>query len=395
MMSSIMQFLWSTDFIPHGMCLSWRTDVIVVMLVSELVIGGCYLSVAASLGVFARKRPDFPYPGIMILFSLVFALCGMSHLVQAATLWVPWYGIQAAFNACVAILALPAAWKMWKLVPEALALPSPHHLQKANDALAREVAEHQKTEVSLREAVTVAEMAGRARSAFLATMSHELRTPLNAVLGFSDALLHQIFGALNDKQRDYVQSIHASGKHLLNLISDILDISKIDAGKLELQECEVVVEDLVQSCVKLVSENAEAAGVEVSVDLPASGQTVVCADPLRLKQVLLNLLSNGIKFTPRDGAVKVSVATDASGALTVSVADTGIGMKPEDIPRAFEMFAQVENPMTRRFGGTGIGLPLTRSLVEMHGGALDLTSTPGKGTNVTFSLPWTRVVRTA
>ena len=391
MSSSLFQFLWSSDFLPHGLCLSWRSDVVALMVASELVIGACYLSVAASLTVFARRRPDFPYPGIMVLFAMVFALCGLSHVVDVITLWLPWYGLQALFNTVVALLAIPAAWKMWQMIPDALALPSPHHLQIANAELAREVAEHRKTEASLRQAMEAAESASKTRSAFLATMSHELRTPLNAVIGFADALLHDIFGALNPRQRDYVDSIHTSGQHLLRLINDVLDISKIDAGKLELNDEAVDLSEIVEDCIALVAGHASDAGVSLAFegrrDLPR-----VMGDSLRLKQIVLNLLSNAVKFTPRGGAVTVALSLNDSGGVALEVRDTGIGMNPDDVPKAFEMFAQIDNPMTRRFGGTGIGLPLTRSLVELHGGQVLLDSALNQGTRVAVHLPAGRLV---
>ena len=394
MSSSLFQFLWSSDFLPHGLCLSWRSDVVALMVISELMIGACYLSVAASLAVFARRRPDFPYPGIMMLFAMVFALCGLSHVVDVLTLWLPWYGLQALFNMAVALLALPAAWKMWQLIPKALTLPSPHHLQLANAELAREVAEHRKTEISLRQAIRDAESASRTRSAFLATMSHELRTPLNAVIGFADALLHDIFGTMNAKQRDYVDSIHSSGQHLLRLINDVLDISKIDAGKLELNDEPVDMDEIVAGCITLVSGHAADVGVDLTVSSPHN-LPLIQGDGLRLKQIVLNLLSNAIKFTPRGGKVSVRLASDPAGGLALEVCDTGIGMKPEDVPKAFEMFTQIDNPLSRRFGGTGIGLPLTRSLVELHGGRVDLQSTPDKGTRVAVHLPITRMAPAA
>lgn len=391
MSAEILQFLWSSDFLPHGLCLSWRTDLVALMLGSEIVIGGCYLSVAGSLGVFAMRRPDFPYPGIMTLFALVFALCGLSHLVEALVLWFPLYGVQAVFNTMVAILAVPAAWKMWRLVPEALTLPSPRHLQEANAELANEIAEHRQTEANLCDAIEEAESASRSRGAFLATMSHELRTPLNAVIGFADALRQPFFGDLNAKQRDYVESIHDSGQHLLSLINDVLDISKIDAGKLELCDDPVDLVAVVAECIKLVSGHSRDAGVTLVVDSPTEAP-MIRGDLRRLKQVVLNLLSNAIKFTPRGGTVTTRVELEPEGGVTVSVSDTGIGMKPEDVPKAFEMFTQIANPFSRKFSGTGIGLPLTRSLVELHDGRVSLHSVLGQGTRVGVHLPALRII---
>ncbi|WP_145980727.1 sensor histidine kinase [Magnetospirillum sp. ME-1] len=388
---ALFSFLWSSDFLPHGLCLSWRTELIALTVISEIVIGACYVSVACSLAYFARKRPDFPYPGVMTLFAIVFALCGVSHLIEVLTLWIPLYGAQAIFNAAVALLAIPAAWKMWTLVPQALTLPSPSHLQHINNELAREIANHRETENSLRQAMEAAESASRARSEFLSNMSHELRTPLNAVIGFADALLHEFFGSLNEKQRDYVISIHSSGKHLLHLINDVLDISKIDAGKLELHDDIVTIHDLVDECNALVSGLAEEAGITLESRLQP-GLPNLRADALRLKQVLVNLLSNAVKFTPRGGHITLQCALNETGELVLQVRDTGIGMNSEEMNKAFEMFTQIANPMSRRAGGTGIGLPLSRSLVLLHGGRIDLNSAPGEGTRVTVYLPRLRLI---
>jgi signal transduction histidine kinase len=362
------------------------------MLLADLVIGAAYLWVALALYVFARRRPDFPYPRIMMMFAAVFAACGLSHLTDAATLWLPWYGAQAMFKAVVAVVSIPAALAMWRLVPQALLLPSPAHLAKVNAELAAEVAQHRVTERELRTAKEAAEAASRAKSDFLATISHELRTPLNAVIGFADGLRHGYFGPLAEKQLGYIGAIHTSGVHLLRLINDILDISKIDSGKFAIDDEPVDLGALVQSCLSLLQPRAAEAEVTISVRSDQGDQPMVHGDPMRLKQVLLNLMDNAVKFTPKGGSVTISAARDGDGGMRLTVADTGIGMRAEDIPKAFEMFSQIENPMTRRFGGTGVGLPLTRALVALHGGAIEVDSAPGAGTRVTVLLPPERVL---
>jgi two-component system cell cycle sensor histidine kinase PleC len=236
-----------------------------------------------------------------------------------------------------------------------------------------------------------AETASRTKSQFLAHMSHELRTPLNAVLGFSEVIRDQVVGPVEPRYRDYAADIHKAGQHLLNLINDVLDLSKIEVGRLALHDDPVSLGDVVATCFRLVSERAREGQVaiteELAVDLPP-----VRGDALRLKQVVLNVLSNAVKFTPPGGAVRITAAREADGGLTLAVIDTGIGMASEDIPVALAPFRQVEGALNRRYEGTGLGLPLAKSLVELHDGTLAIESAPGRGTTVSIRLPARRVM---
>ena len=230
------------------------------------------------------------------------------------------------------------------------------------------------------------------QSEFLANVSHELRTPLNAIIGFSDVLLDGTFGEIESaRSREYIGDINESGRHLLELINDILDLSKAEAGRLELTEEDIVVDRLIRQSVRLVRERAERAGIEIVVDSPA-GLPMVHVDARKLRQVLLNLLSNAVKFTPVDGEVRVLAELQETGELDVIVADTGIGIQKDDIDRAFEVFGQVDSALARRFEGTGLGLPLARAIVELHDGEVLIDSKPHGGTRVTVRLPGHRVL---
>ena len=235
-----------------------------------------------------------------------------------------------------------------------------------------------------------AEGANRAKSEFLANMSHELRTPLNAINGFSEIMVHEMFGALGDaRYRGYAQDILSSGQHLLALINDILDMSKIEAGKMNLKLEPMLIEDVTEDAVRLVHNRAEASGQELGIEFPEHLPEIE-ADYRAVKQVLLNLLSNAIKFTPRGGKITVlaRVRNDVLGErLMITVRDTGIGIAAEDLARLAQPFEQVEGQHAKANQGTGLGLALTKSLVELHGGDLDMQSTPGQGTSVSFSLP--------
>ncbi len=227
------------------------------------------------------------------------------------------------------------------------------------------------------------EVANRHKSEFLANMSHELRTPLNAIIGFSEVLLQQIFGDVNAKQHEYLEDVLSSGKHLLSLINDILDLSKIEAGRMELELSRFSLANAIESGLVIVRERAARHGIRVSTALPPDLPEVE-ADERKAKQILFNLLSNAVKFTPDGGAVEVSAAREGELAR-VSVRDTGIGIAPEDQARVFEEFRQVGRERSRE--GTGLGLTLTKRFVELHGGRIWLESTPGKGSVFSFTLP--------
>ena len=246
------------------------------------------------------------------------------------------------------------------------------------------------TAQTLTRALEAASASNQSKSQFLATMSHELRTPLNAIIGFSEILKDEIFGPVGSaRYRDYAASIHRSGAHLLGLINDILDISKFDAGKLELHEEQIDVGGLVADCIRLMEPQAQKAKVAVRSSIPAHA-FILAADDRRLRQVLLNLLSNAVKFTPDGGEVKVSASRDEKG-LSIGVADTGIGIAAKDIPLALERFGQIDSTLSRRYEGTGLGLPLAKHLMELHGGTLFIASEVGVGTTVTVSFPAKRV----
>ena len=235
------------------------------------------------------------------------------------------------------------------------------------------------------EAKIRAEAANQAKSEFLANMSHELRTPLNAINGFSEIMAGEMFGPLGDKRyKEYCQDILNSGQHLLALINDVLDMAKIEAGKMQMRFEPIDLEELCQDAVRLMRGRAEEADIKLSSELGAD--TGLQADYRALKQVLLNLLSNAIKFTPRGGKVSVKAGVEAGWAY-ISVTDTGIGISAEDLPRLAQPFEQVETKHARATQGTGLGLALTKSLVEMHNGRFEMTSAPGEGTTVTVVIP--------
>ncbi|KAA5805495.1 PAS domain-containing sensor histidine kinase [Alkalicaulis satelles] len=250
---------------------------------------------------------------------------------------------------------------------------------KLSQARVEELAEaHQQERVR-------AEEANRSKSEFLANMSHELRTPLNAINGFSEIMAGEMFGPLGDERyKGYVTDILGSGQHLLSLINDILDMSKIEAGKMQLQTELILPGDVIEQCVRIMRARAEEKSITLAVE--AESLPEIEADPRALKQVLLNLMSNAVKFTPEGGAVKVR-GFDAADGVVLQVADTGIGIPAEHLPRLGRPFEQIESQTAKSHQGSGLGLALSKSLIELHGGTLRIDSAPGKGTTVSFSLP--------
>ncbi len=257
--------------------------------------------------------------------------------------------------------------------------------------LAQAMAHFKASPVSLRTAKEEAEAGARAKSAFLANMSHELRTPLNAIIGFSEIQRSQMAGPIgNEKYRSYADDICTSGRHLLHVINEILDFSKCNAGQLALENDTVDLDDMVDDCICFVKTAAERANVKISVVLDARLPGLL-ADARRVRQILINLLSNAVKFTPNGGSVRVSVACRNNG-LTVSIADTGIGIAAEDIPLAMQPFGQIDSTLSRRYDGTGLGLPLAKQLIELHGGTIMIESAIGLGTTVTIAFPPERTI---
>jgi PAS domain S-box-containing protein len=255
-----------------------------------------------------------------------------------------------------------------------------------------DITDRKRVEQTLRDARDEAERGNRAKNTFLANISHELRTPLNAIIGFSEMMKHEIFGPLEPvSYRSYVDDIHESGQHLLELINDILDMSKAEAGMTDLMETAVHVPDLIHITIRLLARRAESAGIGLIVDIPNS-LPLLLADERRLRQIILNLVSNAIKFTDEGGQVTIATRVEETGFL-ITVSDTGIGMTQEELQQVMEPFVQADTRLSRKYEGSGLGLPLTKALVAAHDGTLLLDSELGRGTVVTVTFPPSRIMK--
>lgn len=256
----------------------------------------------------------------------------------------------------------------------------------------QDITDLRETEASLREALHEAQIANQAKTTFLANMSHELRTPLNCVIGFSDILADEMMGPIgHPKYKEYAGDIRQAGRDLLNIINDILDISRIEAGRIVLRDQTVSLANLLAHCARVFSPQLGELGLEMTVrcpdDLPA-----IHADEHRVRQVLFNLLSNAIKFTRPGGRIAITAALGDDGRISVAVADTGIGISEENLRQVLDLFVQVEDPFVRARASSGLGLPLSRGLMKLHGGELQLESRLGEGTTATILFPADRTI---
>jgi signal transduction histidine kinase len=250
-----------------------------------------------------------------------------------------------------------------------------------------DVTELRAGERKLLQARSQAELANHSKSEFLANMSHELRTPLNAIIGFTEIISQELFGPVaNEKYLEYIKDVHASSLHLLSIINDVLDMSKIEAGKLDLQKEAVTLQNVIADVIRIVHERAASRAITLS-SRSADEPVAIWADERALKQIFLNLLSNAIKFSREGGEVHIRVRAEQADFAVIEVEDHGIGMDQDELERAMQPFGQAKPTTTRNFGGTGLGLPITKGLVEAHDGTLTISSRAGEGTTVRVALP--------
>lgn len=360
-LSGFFTHLFDTSSYPaRWNCGSWTSMEGWLHVVSDIGIFVAYFAIPLALVYFIRKRKDVPFYGIFILFAAFILCCGTGHLLEAVIFWYPIYRIAGLLKLTTAIVSLVTVFVLLRLLPKLMELPS---LISRNE--------------SLREADAL-------KNEFLANMSHEIRTPMTAILGYSDVLLDE--STTEDERKTAVKTIQKNGTHLLELINDILDLSKIEAGKLDIELQSVRPALVVRDVLELVHIRAEERGNTLSCEIDGEIPATITTDSVRLKQSLLNLVGNAVKFT-ENGSIRVVMKyLPEAEQLQFDVIDTGIGMTPEQLGKIFSQFGQADSSTTRLYGGTGLGLTITKRIAELLGGEVSVKSEAEKGSQFTLNI---------
>lgn len=375
----MLEYLFGTvGFMPHGMCLLWRPDIVIMHVTADILIFASYLAIALCIHRFVRARPEFRYSRIALLSAAFVGGCGITHLFGAVSLWWPAYGAQAVLKIVVALISLAAAVAIWRGFPDLVKYPSFDEIE------ARRIAEQRlrTSETELKAALATAKSAEKTKVAFLAAMSHDLRTPLNAILGFGEALSMGIFGAMaNAKQSEYVQHIRDSASHLRELIDDLLDLSSVEAEVKPLEREHLPVRNIMQDIARNFEVSASFIKRETRVVVSSETDHIFSEERV-LRRIMHNLLSNSAKYAPDSSLIDV-VVRRVHDCVEISVIDDGPGFPEGDADMMRAPFARGEPSDD----GLGLGLSIVDTLVRQHGGVMKLSNESGRGAKVTITFP--------
>jgi len=394
-------------FMPHGYCFNWLPTLVFLHVFSDTLIGCSYMLIPLGLAYIVHRRKDLPFGWIFFCFCVFIFSCGTTHFMEVWTLWHANYWVSGLIKLFTGIISFATALLLFKLAPKILQLPSPAMLREANQLLKKEIKNRKYKELELQksniqlglalESIKTAQDEMRIqneklqevshlKSAFLANMSHELRTPLNGIIGFSEMLLSGKVGPLAAEHQEYLDDVFSSAKHLLHLINDLLDLSKIEAGTMEFYPRPVDLSLLVAETQNLLRSVIEDKKIKFKVHLDPSLKNIVI-DPDKLKQILYNYLSNALKFTAEKGQVTLNIYPDKTGYFRVEVNDNGIGIKNEDKGKLFIAFQQLNCSSSKKYPGTGLGLSLVKRIVEAQGGQVGFDSVIDQGSTFYAILP--------
>ncbi|MGB1581442.1 MAG: response regulator [Nevskiales bacterium] len=348
-------------FMPHGHCYLWMPKILWLHIISDVMIAAAYLSIPITLVYFVRQRKDLVFQPVFLLFGAFILLCGATHAFNLWVIWNPDYTEQGLLKFATAVVSFFTAIALWKVLPQALALPSPAQMEKARKE---------------------AEAANKAKSVFLANMSHEIRTPMNAILGYAQILRRE--GAYDPETPSgkHLQGIHHAGEHLLGLIDDILDLSKMEANRMELNPESFDMHFMLEGIADMFSMRCQQKGIEWHMDVDLPKPCYVYGDTKRLSQVLLNLLGNSVKFT-ESGSVKLRVRVE-DDRYHFECIDTGPGMNAEQVKHIFDPFSQATAGV--QYGGTGLGVTISQGFLEMMQSGLRYETEAGMGCTARFTV---------